>query len=183
MTGVDWAILIVIAVIVAIAVSHGFFREAFGIAGLVVGYLLAAWRYQQVATWLSAYVKSEWLAQWLGFFVIFCLVLLVAGLIGKLARWVMQEVGLSWFDRVLGGALGLLKGSLGVAIFLVATTSFAPTSRWLANSALAPYFLVFGRAAIWVAPSDLRSRFYQGLDLLHRGQQLPANVSAVTPGR
>jgi len=36
---------------------------------------------------------------------------------------------------------------------------------------LAPYFLVVGRAAIWVAPSELRSRFYQGLDLLHREQQ------------
>jgi hypothetical protein len=47
-------------------------------------------------------------------------------------------------------------------------TAFTPTSAWLDNSELAPYFLVTGRAAIWVAPSDLRTRFYQGLDLLHR---------------
>ena len=32
-----------------------------------------------------------------------------------------------------------------------------------------------GRAAIWIAPSDLRARFYQGLDILHRGRQ-SANV-------
>jgi hypothetical protein len=31
---------------------------------------------------------------------------------------------------------------------------------------LAPYFLVGGRAAIWLAPSELRQRFYQGLDYL-----------------
>jgi hypothetical protein len=49
--------------------------------------------------------------------------------------------------------------------------AFTPTSTWLEGSQLAPYFLVVGRAAIWVAPSELRSRFYQGLDLLHREQQ------------
>jgi hypothetical protein len=30
---------------------------------------------------------------------------------------------------------------------------------------------VVGRAAIWVAPPELRSRFYQGLDLLRHEQQ------------
>jgi hypothetical protein len=38
----------------------------------------------------------------------------------------------------------------------------------LENSQLASYFLVVGRAAIWVAPSALRVRFYEGLDFLHR---------------
>jgi len=179
MTGVDWVILTVIAVVVAIAVSHGFFREAFGIGGLIVGYLLAAWQYAYVATWFAPYTKSEWTAEILGYIVIFVAVRIVAGLIGKLCQWLMKEVGLSWFDRVMGGALGLLKGSLSVAVLLVATTSFAPTAKWVSDSALAPYFLVVGRAAIWIAPSDLRARFYQGLEMLHRGQQ-SANVLSGT---
>jgi hypothetical protein len=33
---------------------------------------------------------------------------------------------------------------------------------------LAPYFLVGGRAAIWLAPSELRHRFYQGLDYMRQ---------------
>jgi uncharacterized membrane protein required for colicin V production len=82
----------------------------------------------------------------------------------------MKEVGLNFFDRLLGAALGFVKGSLLVSIFLVGMTSFAPTSKWLAGSQLAPYYLVVGQAAIWVAPSNLRARFYQGLDLLHRGR-------------
>jgi len=52
--------------------------------------------------------------------------------------------------------------------------AFTPTSKWLEGSQLAPYFLVVGRAAIWVAPSELRARFYQGLDLLHRQHQQAA---------
>ena len=39
----DWLILFVLLVSVIQAASSGFFQEAFGIAGLVVGYLLAAW--------------------------------------------------------------------------------------------------------------------------------------------
>jgi membrane protein required for colicin V production len=178
MTGVDWVILAVIVAVVAMAAKHGFFREAFGIAGLIVGYLLAAWQYTHVAEWFSPYVKSEWVAELLGFFAIFIAVLIVAGLAGHTARWLMKEVGLSWVDRVMGGALGLLKGSLSVAVLLMATTSFAPNSKWLADSTLAPYFLVVGRAAIWVAPSDLRARFYQGMDLLHHSQSTMNAVSA-----
>ncbi len=156
---------------VVLAAKHGFFREAFGIAGLIVGYLLAAWQYQNTAAWFEPYAKSSWLAQILGYFAIFIVVLVVAGLLGKLAQWAMKKAGLDWFDRLMGGALGLLKGSLSVAVLLVATTSFAPTSKWVSDSALAPYFLVVGRAAIWIAPSDLRARFYQGLETLHKGQQ------------
>ena len=40
----DWIILAVIAVSVAQAAMEGFFHQAFGLAGLVFGYILAAWR-------------------------------------------------------------------------------------------------------------------------------------------
>jgi hypothetical protein len=70
---------------------------------------------------------------------------------------------------------------LVVAIVLLMMTAFSPASQWLKGSQLAPYFLVVGRAAIWLAPSELRARFYQGLDLLHRAQQ-PAQAGATPPG-
>jgi hypothetical protein len=50
-------------------------------------------------------------------------------------------------------------------------TAFTPTSRWLQNSSFAPYFLVVGRAAIWVAPAELRDAFYKGLDYVRKSQQ------------
>ena len=80
----------------------------------------------------------------------------------------MKEAGLTTIDRILGGVLGLLKGVLVVAVVLTAMAAFAPASKWLAGSALAPYFLVGGRAAVWLAPSELRDRFYQGLDYLRK---------------
>jgi len=164
----DWLILAFVVFAIVQAAISGFFQEAFAIAGLVVGYLFAAWEYERVAGWFSSFVKSSWMAELAGFLLIFVAVMIVAGLAGKFTRWLAKEAGLSGFDRFLGGVLGLLKGSLIVAILLVGMTSFAPTARWLSGSSLAPYFLVVGRAAIWMAPSELRAKFYQGLDLLHR---------------
>jgi hypothetical protein len=58
--------------------------------------------------------------------------------------------------------------------------AFAPGADWLERSQLAPYFLVGGRAAIWLAPAELRQRFYQGLDYMRQmhsaaGSTLPAS--------
>lgn len=171
MSPADWIILAIVLLNVAAAAMQGFFAEALSMAGLVVGYIVAAWQYERLAAWLATFLKSEWLAEILGFLIIFFAVVLLFGVAGRIARWVMKEAGLSGFDRFLGAVLGLLKGGLMVAVILMGMTAFTPTSRLLENSQLAPYFLVVGRAAIWLAPSALRARFYQGLDLLHRAPQ------------
>lgn len=171
MSPADWIILALVVLNVVSAAMQGFFAEALSMAGLIVGYVAAAWQYQRLAVWLESFLKSEWLAEILGFLVIFFAVVLVFGLAGRIARWVMKEAGLSGFDRFLGGVLGLLKGGLMVAVILMGLTAFTPTSKMLESSQLAPYFLVVGRAAIWLAPAELRIKFYQGLELLHRAPQ------------
>jgi membrane protein required for colicin V production len=171
MTAADWVIVVVIIMSVIQAAISGFFHEAFGIAGLVFGYLLAAWNYQRLAARFAPHLKSEWLGEIAAFLIIFLAVVILAGIAGRITRHIVKEAGLGFFDRILGGALGLLRGSLMVAVILMSMAAFTPTSQALEGSELAPYFLVVGRAAIWVAPSELRARFYQGLDLLHREQQ------------
>src|ERR1700737_2358515 len=168
MSPADWIILGLVVLNVVSAAMQGFFAEALSMAGLIVGYIVAAWQYQHLSLWLESFLKNEWLAEILGFLVIFFAVVLLFGIAGRIARWVMKEAGLSGFDRFLGGVLGLLKGGLMVAVILMGAAAFTPTSKLLEDSQLAPYFLVAGRAAIWVAPSDFRARFYEGLDLLHR---------------
>jgi len=122
----DWVILIVVLVATVHAASEGFFHEAFGIAGLVVGYLLAAWQYWRVARTFAPYVNSPWLADILGFLIIFFLVVIVAGIAGRIARWAMKEVGLSFFDRVLDG---VLHGGFGVVPRRVRRGSRTGSSR------------------------------------------------------
>ena len=177
----DWIILAFLVISVAGAVMEGFFRTAFGLAGLVAGYLLAAWQYRRLADWFEPYLKNPWLGEISGFLIIFFAVLILAAVAGRITQWVMKEAGLRLVDRFLGGVLGVLRGGLVVAIVLVSMAAFTPSSRWLAGSQLAPYFLVVGRAAIWLAPSELRQRFYQGLDYLRQPHSAPQTQPAAPP--
>ena len=128
-----------------------------------------------LAEWFESFLKNPWLAEILGFLVIFFAVVLLFGIAARIARWVMKTAGLSGLDRFLGGLLGLVKGGLMVAVILMGMTAFEPTSKFLQNSQLAPYFLVVGNAAKWLAPTELRQRFDQGLQLL---RQAPQKLSA-----
>ena len=166
----DWIILLVLLISVIQAASSGFFQEAFGIAGLVFGYLVAAWQYQRLAGHFAPYIGSPWLGEMVAFLAIFLGIMVLAGVLGKIVRWMVREAGLSMVDRFFGGVLGLIRGSLLIAIVLVGMTAFTPTSQWLQGSGLAAYFLVLGRAAIWVAPAELRVQFYKGMDYVRRAQ-------------
>jgi membrane protein required for colicin V production len=180
----DWIIVLVIVMSAMHAAAMGFFQEAFHLGGLIAGYLLAAWQYQRVGILLGAYLKSPWVADSTAFLIIFFAVAVAFGLAGRTARWVMKASGLRLVDRFLGGVLGVLRGALIVAVVLVGMTSFTPSAKWLEGSELAPYFQAVGRAAIWVAPAELRARFYQGLDLLHHPpQSLPSGPARPASGK
>jgi membrane protein required for colicin V production len=183
MSVADWIILGFLVLSVITAALRGFFRETFALAGLVLGYLLAAWQYHRLADWFAPHLKSVWLGEIAGFLIIFFAVLIAAGLVGRLAQWAMKKAGLSAIDRTLGGVLGLLRGGLVVAVVLTAMAAFAPAAKWLAGSQLAPYFLVGGRAAIWLAPSELRNRFYQGLDYLQHVQSAAQGAPSRATGQ
>lgn len=181
MTALDWLICALILFSVITAVIQGFFSEALTTAGLIVGYIVAAWQYRRLAEWFETFLKNPWLAEILGFLIIFFAILLLFGIAARIARWIMKEAGLSGFDRFLGALLGLLRGGLMVAVVLMGMTAFEPASNLLHESQLAPYFLVVGRAAIWLAPSDLRARFYQGLGLIHQAPQKLGGSPASSP--
>jgi len=177
MTALDWLICALILFSVITAAVQGFFSEALTTAGLIVGYIVAAWQYRRLAEWFETFLKNPWLAEILGFLIIFFAILLLFGIAAR----IMKEAGLSGFDRFLGALLGLLRGGLMVAVILMGMTAFEPASKLLHESELAPYFLVVGRAAIWLAPSDLRARFYQGLDLIHQAPQKLGGSPASPP--
>ena len=166
----DWAILGIILISVLLAASHGFVFEAISLGGLLLGYMLAVWEYHAVADWVMPYVKSETVAQLIGFIAILLAAVILAGIAGRVVRWLLKEAGLSWFDRILGGAFGLVRGCLMAAIILLGFTSFSPQSQWLESSRLAPYFLVVARGASWLAPSEVRARFRQGADAVTKMQ-------------
>ena len=162
----DWVILLIILLSVLQASAQGFFYEFFSLAGVIVGYLLAAWEYPRAALWFAPHVNSQWAADIAGFFAIFLVVVVLAGVLGRIARWAVHGVGLRWFDRLLGAVFGFLRGAVLSTVVVLALAAFAPQWGWLQQSRIAPFLLVSGRALIWAAPAELRQRFREGWELL-----------------
>src|SRR5512146_148879 len=187
MNWLDWTILVIVVLSVIGAAAQGFFFELFSLAGVILGYLLAAWNYQRVAPWFLPHVKNAWAANAAGFFVIFIAVAILAGVAGRIARWAVKEVGLRWFDRFLGAVFGLVKGALVVSVLVMALAAFGPGSKSVAESQYASYFLVVGRAAAWMAPYDLREGLRQGVKAISTmkgsAPESSSKPSGVTPGR
>jgi len=174
----DWLIVLIVVMSVLQAISQGFFHEFFSFAGVVVGYLLAAWEYPRVAPWYSQFVNSSWTADIAGFFTIFFGVMLVAGIAGRLTRWAVHGVGMRWFDRLLGAVFGFLRGVVVSGVVVLALAAFAP--QWgLQQSRIAPFVLVTSRALVWAAPAELRQRFWDGWNLLRTvPQHMPLEHSS-----
>jgi uncharacterized membrane protein required for colicin V production len=86
MTIADWFICAVVLINVIAAAMQGFFSEALTLAGLVVGYVVAAWKYRSLAEWLGSFLKNPWLAEVLGFLIIFFAIVLLFGVAARIAR-------------------------------------------------------------------------------------------------
>ena len=168
MSGLDWVIVVTVVLSVLLATAEGFFFEIFSLAGAVLGYLFAVWEYARWAPWFLPYVKSEAIAQLVSFLTIFFVVLLLAGMAGRIARWAGKAAGLRWFDRMLGAAFGLVRGVIIVTVLVLGLAAFSPGSSTLAASQLGGYFLVLAHGASWVAPQEVRTRFREGLEALRR---------------
>ena len=149
------------------AVRNGATKEILRIASLAVGIFLAMWWYDRLAIELQPFIEEPRLASGAAFVLI-----LVGSLIaGAFFAWTLIKLwgitGLRWFDRLLGGAFGLLRGTLVAGAVLLVVVPFSPvpsTSRTVADSKLAPWVLNGAQVAAATAPEDFRDAFADGFD-------------------
>jgi membrane protein required for colicin V production len=166
MNPLDWLLAILLLVSIVRAAVRGFFQEAFSLAGLVLGFLLACWFYRPLAVDLKGLINSPPIAQLVAFLLLSMVTMIVASLLGKILQRTASAIGLGFLDRLLGVTFGLLRGALIGLALLLAITAFLPASSWIENSHLAPYFLRAAHAVSFVMPSDLRVRLLDGLHRL-----------------
>jgi membrane protein required for colicin V production len=162
MNPLDWLFTVVLAYTVVRAALRGFFKEAFSLGGLVVGFLLACWLYKPAALRLVGLVTNPQLAQLAAFTFILIAVMLLATLIAALLKRAASAIGLGVVDRILGGLFGFLKGCLLCTALLTALTAFLPPAPWISQSTLAPYLLRASHAASFLMPTELAARLHSG---------------------
>jgi membrane protein required for colicin V production len=132
---VDWALLAVIALSVAVGLLRGFIKEVFSL-GVWIAAFLVAFQYSGVfAEWLQESVSLPSARTALAFGGLFLAVLVVGGLLTYLLGELVEKTGLSGTDRLLGGVFGAARGvMLAVSLLLVAGFTPLPLDPWWQES-------------------------------------------------
>jgi membrane protein required for colicin V production len=167
----DWLLVAILTFSIVISAVRGFFREVIGLAAVFTGVLLAAWGYRRVGGVFKEVVKTENLALFLGFSVIFLGTLLIGALAIWLVTRFMKLARLQWFDRLLGAAFGFIRGWVIGAVILLGLTAFEVQTDRVRDSELAPYFLPGSRVIAVATPYELKAKFLVGYRAVERWWQ------------
>ncbi len=132
MNPLDWTLLAVIGVSIAVGLVRGFMREMISLAGWIAGIVLAF----AYAARISA--ALPWAQDWpLARTAVVALLIVVAcvfaaAFVGWLVRELVKAARLSAADRTLGGLFGLARGMLivALAVFLVRDTALYGEPMW-----------------------------------------------------
>lgn len=162
------------------ALLNGLTREIVRIIALVAGVMGALWFYDALAAELT-FITSPDLAK----FAAFLGILFGCVFAGAVMAWILDKfwgaTGLRWFDRLLGGGFGLVRGWIAATVLLLGLVAFVPVGgvdRAVAESSLAPLVLHGARAASYVAPAALRQAYDENFEKVRQAWSLrPENAA------
>ena len=142
MTWLDWVLVLWLVASAIYGLVKGLFPLAFGLAGLVIGIVLARRLYSPVSTWFG-FISNETAARVVAFVIIVAVVLVVAALLGRLAQRALASLSLGWVDRLGGAILGLAVGavSAGALLAVLSRLTFLGLEPLIGDSPLASALL------------------------------------------
>ena len=130
--GLDLGMLAVLAASSLLGIWRGLVYELLSLGGWVVAYVVAMGWSVRVGPWLPVGEPGSALNHAAAVLATFLGTLVVCSLLARLARLVIAATPLTWPDRLLGGAFGLVRGIvLLVALAtVVALTPAAQSGGW-----------------------------------------------------
>jgi membrane protein required for colicin V production len=151
---------------IAAGFMAGFARVGIGFIATVTGLLFGFWFYGIPAEWLHRYIHSVAISNLLGFFTVVALFNIAGALIGKLLSMLFKWTGLSWLDRMMGGAFGLVRGALMAVAFVAVLMAFTPRPlpNWMVDSAVLPYAIDASTVCASLAPSSIKDAFREAMN-------------------
>jgi membrane protein required for colicin V production len=158
---IDLLLLAVVGVSMVAGFAAGFARVGVGFAAMIVGVFFGFWFYGIVAAYVLDYVSSRAMANLIGFFLILAGVLILGAIVGRILAKFFRWVGLSWFDRLLGGAFGLVRGFVVAAALVTVLLAFAPTPPpgSVVDSKLMPYVIDVSDVLAALTPREIKDAF------------------------
>lgn len=163
MSWLDISIIGILGLSVIYSFVRGMVRELFSFLALIAAYMVATRVYGYGAPYLDWAVSDRRLAGGISFAAVFLTVGLLVGAVGRLLHAATRKARLSFANRLLGAAFGLIKGVVLVSVLLLFVPVFskaASQGQLLQGSVLASLFDVATEAISAAFPT----RKYGALD-------------------
>jgi len=153
----DTGILVILGLFALRGYFRGFARELAGLAGLVLGILVAAHSYLAVADRLSPWIANPAYARGAAFALLFFAVNWITRLSISSFQQVLYVLHLGALDRLAGSSFTLLKGALFLGISLMISQNvMTQNSEILDGSRIAPYLIDITRQGLALLPVDIK---------------------------
>lgn len=162
MNWLDVALALILIVSIVTSFRKGLSREVIGLVSVCLAFVLGFLLYGLAGAHLLPYLSSRAAANFAGFAVVFCGVMVAGSLVGFVVGKVLRITGLSIFDHLLGAGFGIVRGVLISVALVMGIMAFAPGERppdSVVQSRVAPYVVEVARVIVAMAPHELRESF------------------------
>lgn len=140
LTGFDYVILALLFLFTFRGLWVGFFRQITTLVALVVGYGIAGQYSDTLFPFLHRFSTNPNVIFWSSYVILFGLTYILVVLLGKGLTKVVEMTVASWFDKLLGGVLGLAKaGVIIVLLSMLLAGLLAPGNGMIRDSQFFPY--------------------------------------------
>lgn len=154
----DFVLLAVVLITVVIGLVKGFIRETIGVASVILGLVLAGQYYENLSALLRPVITPALLDDFVSFLLIFFAAVLLGWVTASLlSHWTKGPF--KFFNHLLGGAFGFLKGLLICGVVVLALLVFSVEKEAVSKSQLAPYALYVTNGIVQFVPQELKARF------------------------
>lgn len=140
MNWLDIVIIVLVAISTFIGLRIGIIKAVLSLVGVIVGVILAGRFYIALAGGLT-FIPQETLARIVAFAIILVGVMLVAGVLASVLKWLASIVMLGWVNRLGGAIFGLVLGAIFCSALLAMWTKFLGIQGFIAESGLATLLL------------------------------------------
>ncbi len=159
MNGLDIAIVCIMGFTLTRGLMTGLMQSISGLIGALAGFYGGYLYYPALAALLSKWINPGTFLKIVSFLIIFCGIVILISILGRLLKWIMKIAFLGWVDRLGGGVIGFLKGLVFVSALVIILTVFLPSgSPLLKKSVLLPYVSNVSETMMQAIPEDVRSR-------------------------
>ena len=160
-TAFDVLVLVIFLLFVVRGIWIGFIRQISSLLAMLGGFLLAGYFDSGFYQVILPFFKNSQTAFLLTYILLFVAFFFLIKLMGLGLKKVMDITLSPWFDRVVGGAFGIMKGVFIASLIFIATISYlSGSNKYLKISITYPFLAQSSKVILaLIRDHDLRSYF------------------------